>query len=229
MGRHLCNLEKVIIGILLVLKEGCSWRALDLPNISWQAIYGHFRRWSKAGLWDEMMHQLPWKRTSGLRMIDATHVKVHRDAANPAGGQEHQAMSRTKGGLNTKLHVATDARSQPRAMVLSAGSEADVSHAPGLIDDIEASTILMDKAYDSDALRQYICEQGMKSCIPPSSNRRKPASYNENLYKKRHRVENFFEKIKRMRRVATRYDKTDTSYMAFVLLACCTLCLRGQF
>jgi transposase len=42
-------------------------------------------------------------------------------------------------------------------------------------------------------------------------------------------VENFFEKIKRMRRIATRYDKTDVSFMAFVLLGICTLSLRNQF
>lgn len=38
-------------------------------------------------------------------MVDATHIKVHRDVANPAGGQKKQAMSRTKGGLNTKLRT----------------------------------------------------------------------------------------------------------------------------
>jgi hypothetical protein len=56
-----------------------------------------------------------------------------------------------------------------------------------------------------------------------------PAIYDKKLYKKRHRVENFFEKIKRMRRVAPRYDKTDVSFMAFVLLAICNLSLRNQF
>lgn len=43
------------------------------------------------------------------------------------------------------------------------------------------------------------------------------------------RVENFFGKIKRVHRIASRYDKTDVSFMAFVFLAIRTLSLRNQF
>ncbi len=43
--------------------------------------------------------------------------------------------------------------------------------------------------------------------------------YSKETYKKRHRVENFFQKIKRYRRVATRYDKLAETYFGFVLLA----------
>ena len=138
-------------------------------------------------------------------MIDSTYIKVHRDGANPAGGQEHQAL------------------------ILTAGTEADVVHAPALLESVEARQVLMDKAYDSDALRELIQDQGMQPCIPPRSNRVAPAAYDQKLYKKRHQVENFFEKIKRMRRIATRYDKTDVSFMAFVVLAICSLSLRNPF
>lgn len=150
-------------------------------------------------------------------------------APTPPGGQEKQAMSRTKGELNTKLHAAVHRRCQPQALILTAGTEADVVHAPALLESVEARRVLMDKAYDSDALRELIESQGMKACIPPRSNRGAPAAYDKELYKKRHRVENFFEKIKRMRRIATRYDKTDVSFMVFVLIGICTLSLRNQF
>jgi len=69
----------------------------------------------------------------------------------------------------------------------------------------------------------------MKPCIQPRSNRVAPAVYDQKPYQKRHRVENFFEKIKRMRRIATRYDKTDVSFMAFVLIGICNLSIRNQF
>ena len=39
------------------------------------------------------------------------------------------------------------------------------------------------------------------------------------LYKERHLVECFFQKIKWFRRIATRYDKADASFQAFVYLA----------
>lgn len=228
-GRPLACLEEVVAGILWVLKEGGSWRALDLRGVAWQTVFGHFRRWALSGLWDHVMQGMPWRKSRALAMIDATHVKVHRDGANPAGGQQNQAMSRTKGGLNTKLHAAVDVRSQPQALILTAGTEADVVHAPALLESVEAKRVIMDKADDSDALRVHIHRQGMKACIPARRGRRPPAAYDRELYKQRHRVENFFEKLKRLRRIATRYDKTDASFMAFVLIATCSLSLRKQF
>jgi len=62
-------------------------------------------------------------------MVDATHIKVHRDGANPSGGQAAQVIGRTKGGLNTKLHALIDDRPQPQSLILTAGPEADVLHA----------------------------------------------------------------------------------------------------
>jgi transposase len=40
------------------------------------------------------------------------------------------------------------------------------------------------------------------------------------LYKERHLVECFFNRIKRFRRIALRCEKTLTSFRAFVALAC---------
>ena len=52
------NLERVTTGLLSVLKEGCIWRALDARVIARQTAYGHFRRWTKAGLWEQAMQQM---------------------------------------------------------------------------------------------------------------------------------------------------------------------------
>ncbi len=46
------------------------------------------------------------------------------------------------------------------------------------------------------------------------------------MYKWRHLVENFFCKIKEFRRIATRYDKTDTSFAASIHLAAIVLTTR---
>ncbi|MBD5098395.1 MAG: transposase [Clostridiales bacterium] len=43
--------------------------------------------------------------------------------------------------------------------------------------------------------------------------------------KERHLVECFFQKIKWFRRIATRYDKLDASFLAFVHLAAIALLL----
>ncbi len=82
-------------------------------------------------------------------------------------------------------------RSQPQALILTAGTEADVMHAPTLLESVDARHVLMDKAYDSDVLRELIASKGVKSCVPPRRNRVAPATYE--LYKKRHRMKKFFE------------------------------------
>jgi len=50
--------------------------------------------------------------------------------------------------------------------------------------------------------------------IPPKANRRLQRDYDVEVYKWRHLVENYFAKIKEFRGIATRYDKTDSSYAA---------------
>lgn len=76
------------LGRVLKLYSYRKW--YSWPDIAWQTVYGHFRRWAKAGLWDQAMQQMKWLAGKDLGMVDATHIKVHRDGANPAGGQEKQ-------------------------------------------------------------------------------------------------------------------------------------------
>ncbi len=202
-----------------MLTEGSSWRAIHRPEASWNSVYQYYRRWCKTGLWQKLLAELGHEAAGTLRFLDSTHVKVHCDGANPAGGQEAQAMGRTKGGLNTKIHVVVDNKARPVVVVLSAGNEADITLAPEVIEGLVCGCVVADKAYDSNAFRALIADMGSKTCIPPRASRIEPIAYSKHTYKKRHRVENFFQKIKRYRRVATRYDKLDETYFGFVLLA----------
>jgi transposase len=202
-----------------VLTEGCSWRAIHRPKASWNSVYQYYRRWCKTGLWEELLAQLGHEVAGTLRFLDSTHVKVHCDGANPAGGQEGQAMGRTKGGLNTKIHAVVDNKARAVAVALGAGNEADITVAPEMMEDVACGCVVADKAYDSNAFRATITAKGSKTCIPPRATRLDPIAYSKQTYKKRHRVENFFQRLKRFRRVATRYDKLAETYFGFVLLA----------
>ena len=128
-------------------------------------------------------------------------------------------MGRTKGGMNTKIHAVVDEAAQPVRLFLSAGNEADISHAQTMAEEIPGAMLVADKGYDSDAFRQWLLERGIKPCIPPRSNRRNPSPYSKPSYRRRHVVENFFERIKNFRRVSTRYDKLAETYLGFVCLA----------
>ena len=58
--------------------------------------------------------------------------------------------------------------------------------------------------------------------VPPKRNRKNPWSYDEQLYKQRNQVESLFRRIKRFRRIFTRYDKLDVVFLAFVYFALIT-------
>ena len=55
--------------------------------------------------------------------------------------------------------------------------------------------------------------------VPPKSNRKDPWDYDKELYKQRNQVERLFRRIKRFRRIFTRYDKLDIIFLAFVFFA----------
>ena len=80
-------------------------------------------------------------------------------------------------------------------------------------------SLIMDRAYESDAMRQLVQDKGLKPVVPPKANRKEPWDYDKELYKKRNQVERLFCRIKRFRRIATRYDKLDVMFAAFIKIA----------
>ena len=101
------------------------------------------------------------------------------------------------------------------------GNDDESIHAVELLEKIEISggNVLADRAYGAKAIRDYISEQRANYVIPPQSNVSKPWPVDWWLYKERHLVECFFQKLKWFRRIATRYDKLDASFLAIVYLA----------
>ena len=165
-----------------------------------------------------MLTQFGPELAPGWHFVDSTHVKVHADGSNSAGGQASQAMGRTKGGLNTKIHAVVNARSQAVVIALSGGNQADISLAEELTECLsEDSTLIADKAYDSSTLRETSATKGINTCIPGRSSRTTTVPISARLYRHRHQVEDFFERIKRYRRVATRYDKAGRDFPRFCL------------
>jgi transposase len=85
---------------------------------------------------------------------------------------------------------------------------------------MQAETLIADKAFDADKrVIEPLAEAGKTVVIPPKSNRRSPRTYDRDLYKARHLIENFFAKLKQFRAIATRYDKTARNFLAAIYLA----------
>jgi transposase len=86
--------------------------------------------------------------------------------------------------------------------------------------------MLADKGYDSDAIRQDLKDRGVEPIIPFKRNRKVQEPIDGFLYALRNMVERCFNKLKQSRRLATRYDKTASSFLGFVLIASTRLWIR---
>lgn len=95
-----------------------------------------------------------------------------------------------------------------------------------MIEDIDFAALIADKAFDHDGLRATLNERGALAVIPSTAHRKTPIPHDIEMYKWRHLIENCFQRLKEFRRVATRYDKTDTSFAAVIHCAAICIALR---
>ncbi len=100
----------------------------------------------------------------------------------------------------------------------------DLTQAPALLANLSARSVVADKAYDANALRELIGSMNAKAVIPPRSNRVKPIRFSKRLYRHRNQIERFFCRIKHYRRIATRYDKLVQHFASFISLVGAVTC-----
>ena len=159
-------------------------------------------------------------------MLDGSIVKVHQDASRSRLDKEKQAIGASVGGLSTKIHAKVDAFGQLLKVHLTPGQTHESQVAVQMYGNEYCDYFLADKAYDIDALRLQLKNNGSEAVIPSKINRKQPIEHDKHIYKERNIVERFFQKIKRFRRIATRYDKTARMYITGVILVGILLALK---
>ncbi len=110
----LSNLQ-VVNAILYVAEHGCKWRGLPKRFGNWHTIYTRMNRWTKAGVLDKMFEELQREQVVRIKVeavsLDSTSIKVHPDGTGALKKNGPQAIGKSRGGWNTKIHmVAADAR-----------------------------------------------------------------------------------------------------------------------
>ena len=110
-------------------------------------------------------------------------------------------------------------------MVLTAGQTHEMRVADELLGDIHHAYVIADSAYSAKALVDALVARGCTVVIP--SNPTHPLrEYDTHLYQERHLMENFFQRIKRLRRIAMRFEKLARNFLAFLFLAASLVWLR---
>jgi len=202
--------------VMWIAKTGAPWR--DLPDRfgKWNSVFQRFNRWCKAGVFSKIMEHLQ-DPDLGVLMLDSTIIRAHQHAAGAKGSNaEAEALGRSRGGFSTKVHVACDGLGHPVKIILTPGQNHDSTQAANLLAGSQATKIIADKGYDTNAIIAHIESQGAEAVIPPLSNRLEQRSYDKEEYKKRNVVERFMNLIKQCRRVATRYEKTARNFLGVI-------------
>ncbi|MBC7586147.1 MAG: IS5 family transposase, partial [Tardiphaga sp.] len=146
----------------------------------------------------------------------------HRQGPPPRSGRkrgtQNQAIGRSKGGMTTKILALTDALGNLVRFVLLPGQRFDTVGVPTLIDGLAFDALIADKAFDSNAIIADLDARGAKAVISQHPRRAMPLAIDEEMYKWRHLIENFFGKLKEFKRIAMRADKTDQSFASMIHL-----------
>ncbi|MEV6220005.1 IS5 family transposase [Nocardia fluminea] len=259
VGRNFSNNRQVVEGMLFRLRTGMPWR--DLPEVfgPWQTVWKRHRRYAADGTWDRVLVALTAlaDATGNLDWVvsvDSTVVRVHQHGANtrrvaarlPARMVSYEpadhGIGRSRGGLTTNAHLATDGNGRGLAVLITAGQAADCPVMPAVLDAIAVprlaggpprrnpDRVLADKAYSSAANRKLLRSKRIVAVIPQRSdqvaNRKRrgraggrPPGFDSRAYKGRNVVERAFNKAKHWRGVATRYDKLACTYRAGIVMA----------
>lgn len=160
-------------------------------------------------------------------ILDSSVIKVHQHACGAIGKTPYkQAIGKTAGGWTTKVHIVTDALGLPLHIFLTVGQRHDSVLAKYLLARSSCENAIMDKAYHSNLLREFIASKGIKAVIPFKSNSQYPGEFDKDLYKERHLVECLFCHMKNYRRIATRYDKLFETYEAMLIICSILMWLR---
>ena len=213
--------RRFVNAVLYVARTGCPWRDLPARLGHWNSVWRRFRRWAAAGVWGRVLAAVGDPDVSTL-LLDSTVVRAHPAAAGALKKNGPQAVGRSAGGFGTKVHVSPTGRGHPRVLRLTPGAAADAPQAAALLAGARRGAVrvvVADKGYDADAVVALVRRLRARAVIPPMRHRRVKRRLDRALYRGRNVVERYWNRVKQSRRVATRYDKLDVCYLAFVHLA----------
>jgi transposase len=112
-----------------------------------------------------------------------------------------------------------DDRGRPVAFALTPGNVADINMALPLLSVVAPPRrLIADKAYDADSLRRWLKRRRIKAIIPSTATRTVPYPIDRAAYRRRNLIERLFCRLKNWRRLATRYDRLASNYLAALAL-----------
>lgn len=242
----------MIDAIAWKFQTGSQWVHLPEKYGNWRGVYNRLRMWAIDGTWERVFTALSAQADAEEDLgwavsVDSTVVRAHQHVAGarkkgaPAGEPDDNAIGRSRGGLATKIHLASDAHCRPLAFVLTAGQAGDAPVFAHVMARLRVprqrgrprtgpDVVLADKAYSSRAIREHLRKRKIRAVIPVPADQRghrlrrgsqggRPPAFDREAYKQRNIVERCINRLKQWRGIATRYEKTANIYLAGLYVA----------
>ena len=131
-----------------------------------------------------------------------------------------EALGRSRGGYGTKACVIADGAGRAMAFRPAPGRAHELPRAIPLRGSLPGvpKRVVADRGYTSHAFREHVWSIGARPAIPPQRHEA-PVACPDWIYNNRNVVERLWARLKEWRAVATRYEKTASSFMGILCLA----------
>ena len=241
-------LWRIVKAIIYRLKTGCQWRELPVSVfcnktlITWQTVYYHFNKWSKAGTWKQIWNKLLASKKSELDLssmeLDGSHTPTKR------GGQAVAYQARKKAKTTNALFL-TDKNGLPIAISDPiAGNHNDLfdieKRFQKMLDDLRASQINVrdlfmnaDAGFDSATFRKVCEANSIHANIDFNKRNSKTtdnqALFDKKLFKERFSVERTNAWIDAFKILLVRFETKAHTWLSLHYLAFIVMFTRKYF
>ncbi|XMN11313.1 IS5 family transposase [Streptomyces griseobrunneus] len=253
-GRRWADHRRTLEAIAWKYRTCSPWRDLPSELGPFQTAHKRLIRWAVEGTWERIFRAVLAAADAGDDIgltvsVDSTVCRAHQHAAGarkrgrPGRSEpDDHALGRSRGGLSTKVHLASDSRARPLALHVTAGQAGDAPAFEAVMASIRVprnglgrprtrpDAVLADRAYSSRVIRRHLSRRGIRAVIPQPSDqvghrlRRgraggRPPAFDAEAYKQRNAVERCISRFKQWRGLAMRTDKLAIAYDAALHLA----------
>ncbi|MFC9589313.1 IS5 family transposase [Streptomyces sp. NPDC056944] len=253
-GRRWADHRRILEAIAWKYRTGSPWRDLRGELGPFQTAHERLLRWSRDGTWERVLTELLVMADDAddigwTLSVDSTVCRAHQHAAGARKrgrpGQtepDDHALGRSRGGLSTKVHIASDDRARPLVRWVTPGQAGDAPAFEAVMAAIRVprkgpgrprtrpDMVLADRGCSSRAIRSHLHRRGIRAVIPQPSDQvghrlqrgragGRPPAFDARPYRQRNTVERCINRLKQWRGLAMRTDKLAVAYQAALHLA----------